>query len=464
MRRGARALPALPVLLVLLVVVIAGCGDDGREVAGDERPEDTTSGGDLPFDLTRCDPDAPRPTADEARYRDEPVYVGNEQPVEDVRAWAAEQPGFVEIWIDRDHLGWITVAFSEDAETRQAELAELFPDVGVVAVAVDWTPAELDDVSAEVQRADTVEGANVDPTRGRVEAWVEVLDEEHLEPLADHAGPRLCVDGTDPTDAVTDGTQPTEGEGWRLLADELTGEPYRTGVATTEDQYAALWEESGVTAERPEVDLESEIVIWFGAVFGSGCPIRLDDVVVDAEAALVHGDIVIPGNPQACNDDANPRAFIVALARDRLPEGPFRVQLDADDPPGGAPEERTVVAVDLSAPGSTAEDGEIGPDPEAVEPEEAYRVEPGGVLESGFPALLSVDLACDLTVIGPFNGVAFAADEPVVPPPSEWVAAAGDEGRLDVEVLVEGEPARLTVTAAGRSVAYSPTTDQPTCD
>ena len=98
-----------------------------------------------------------------------------------------------------------------------------------------------------------------------------MLDEEHLEPLAEVADPRLCVDGTDPADAVADGPQPTEGEGWRLLADELTGEAYRTGVATTDEQYAALWDESGVNAEQPEVDLDTEIVIWFGAVYGSSC-------------------------------------------------------------------------------------------------------------------------------------------------------------------------------------------------
>lgn len=47
-----------------------------------------------------------------------------------IRAWAAGKPGFEEIWIDREHLGWVTVAFSVDAEARQAELEETFPDVG----------------------------------------------------------------------------------------------------------------------------------------------------------------------------------------------------------------------------------------------------------------------------------------------------------------------------------------------
>jgi hypothetical protein len=443
----------------LAVGLVAGCGSGASEedLVGSGRVP--ASADELPYGLVRCDPDAPRATGDDDLYRDEPVYVGNEQPVEEVRAWAATQPGYVEIWIDRDRNGWITVAFSEDADERQAELAERFPGVGVVAVGVDWTMAELEELRAELQEVGTVQTANVDPTRGRVEAWVSVLDDEHLGPLAEHAGDRLCVDGADPADAVPDGPQPTGGDGWRLLADEPTGEPYRTGIATTEDQYASLWEESAATAERPPVDFEAEVVIWFGAVYGSGCPIRMDEVIIDDEAALVYADIVVPGNPQACTSDANPRAFIIALARDRLPEGPFRLQLDANDPPAGAPEERTVVDVDLSAPGAIASDDEIGPDPDLVASSEdgTPRIEPGGTMEVGYPARMVLDAACDLTVVGPINGVHFAADEPVTPLPPEWQDAVTDDGTLEVEVLLEAAPARLTLNSAGRSVAYSPT-------
>jgi hypothetical protein len=42
-------------------------------------------------------------------------------------------------------------------------------------------------------------------------------------------------------------------------------------------------------------------------------------------------------NDLACTDDANPTAYVVALQRDRLPAGPFVVQLGPQDPPGGAP-------------------------------------------------------------------------------------------------------------------------------
>ena len=131
-------------------------------------------------------------------------------------------------------------------------------------------------------------------------------------------------------------------------------ESIRTGVATTAEQYEDLWAAAGLAGQGPAVDFETEIVVWFGAVYGSSCPIRLDDVAVDPDRRLVFGGFVKPGNPTACTDDANPEAYVVALARHRLPEAPFAVQLDAEDPPSGAPEERTTV-LDMSYQGLKAE-------------------------------------------------------------------------------------------------------------
>ena len=67
-----------------------------------------------------------------------------------------------------------------------------------------------------------------------------------------------------------EGPQPQTGDGWRLLGDELVGEPYRTGIATTDEQYRQLWRQAGMTAQRPPVDFENEVVVWFGAAYGVG--------------------------------------------------------------------------------------------------------------------------------------------------------------------------------------------------
>jgi hypothetical protein len=156
------------------------------------------------------------------------------------------------------------------------------------------------------------------------------------------------------------------GQGWRLPGHaQGAGEVYRTGVATTDEQLTALWRESGLGGEAPAVDWHTEIAVWFGAVYGGGCPVRLDGVVVDG--ATLHGQIVVPGSgpDSACAADARPHSFVVAVKRTLLPAGPFVVQLNATDPPPGAPKERTVVDVDLSAPGSTASAAQLHPDPAA---------------------------------------------------------------------------------------------------
>ncbi len=155
-------------------------------------------------------------------------------------------------------------------------------------------------------------------------------------------------------------------DGWRLLGHAPgVGEAYRTAVATTDDQLATLWAASALPGAAPAVDWQDEIVVWFGAVYSSSCPVRLDGVIVDG--ATLHADVVVPGaGPEtACTADANPHSFVVAVDRAVLPTGPFVVQLDADDPPPGAPEERTMVDADLSAPGSQATDDQLHADPDA---------------------------------------------------------------------------------------------------
>ncbi|GAB2603977.1 hypothetical protein [Pseudactinotalea suaedae] len=149
------------------------------------------------------------------------------------------------------------------------------------------------------------------------------------------------------------GEQTTAGSGWRLLGEGLSGSAYRTGVATTADQMEALWDEAGLDGDPPPIDFATEIGVWFGAVYGGDCPIRLDDVVVTGD--VLHAEIVIRGYPDGCSDDANPHAYVVAVERTMLPDRAFWVQLSADDPPRGEPEERTFVDVDLSEPGSTAD-------------------------------------------------------------------------------------------------------------
>lgn len=404
-------------------------------------------------------------------YADTPVYVGNEQPTEELQAWAATKPGFQELWLDREHNGWVTLAFSQDAELRQAELDLEFPDVGVVAVEVVHTAAELEAIQRRVHEIlppDIAGGSSAMVHYGVVEIMVGVATPERIAAVeAAFAGEPVCIEGTDPADAPAPGPQQAAGDGWRLLATEPTGHAYRTGIAFDDASLEALWALSGVAAAIPEIDWERDVVIWFGAVYGSSCPdLRLDDVVIDGQRRLVHAEIVLPDPPVACTDDANPRAFLVAVDRSRLPAPPFAIQLSAEDPPGGVPEERTVVDADLREPGSIAAPEQIHGDPNLPAPE---FVESGGGIEPGFPATYRMWTHCGVEWLGELNGVTWRASVPDGTTdwmPEAWRQVVAMDETIVLEILMsEGPDPTVTASANGAEVVYRPADEPPPgCD
>jgi hypothetical protein len=448
-------------LLAVFAALVGAC-------AGTAPPSASSGGATVP----RCE-ELPRIAAPADWYRDSPVYVANEMPVEEIQAWAATKPAFEELWIDREHGGWVTVAFSRDADDRQAELEAEFPEVGVVAVEVDRPMAELE--ALQRRAMDELRGAfelssAISVFTWTVELGIGVLSEERLEAVASRfAGEPVCVTGVQPSEVTPEGPQAGGGDGWRLLASrEGSGEAYRTGIAFDEASYRELWRRAGLPDGAPGVDFATEVVVWFGAVYGSSCPgLRLDDVVVDLERRIVHGEIVLPGPPRGCTADANPHAFVVAVERSRLPAAPFAIQLGAADPPGGVPEERTVVDADLRAPGAVAEPGQVHGDPGLAVPEPGF-VESGAVIEPGFEATYRMSVHCGVEWLGVLNGVAWRTE---VPPgavdflPPEWQPVVVDETILLTVLLAEGPEPTITATANGRAVVYGPSAEPPPgCD
>lgn len=164
----------------------------------------------------------------------------------------------------------------------------------------------------------------------------------------------------------------------------------------------------------------------------------LDGVRVAGD--LVHSDLVVPG-AGACPGDANPHAFVVALERSLLPQGPFRVQLEARDPYPGTWEERTVVDVDLSEPGSTAADGQIHLDDALGTPAAPPLVQDGDDLpaEQAVRYVYRADPACATPVLGPLGGASWRlADQEAA-----WDLRDGDEltlQQVDDETLVVSSP------------------------
>lgn len=441
--------------ILAISLVASACATDER---GTEAPL-VGPGGQFPA----CD-EIPRIEAEPAFYRDQPIYVANEMPVEEVRAWAEGQAGYQGIWIDREHNGWVTVSFSEDVDARQADLEELFPDVGVVAVKAPDGATDLAALQTRIgevllEITDSFASGTYEDKGVVAISLTRVTPEISMALTENFTGDPICLDVPDPASLPIPGPQPDGGDGWRLLVDEYPmGEAYRTGIAYDQPSLADLWEAIGLDGPLPEVDFETEVVIWFGAVYGSSCPnLRLEDVVV--AGATVHPVIVLPDAPIACTADANPHAYVVAFDRSKLPQGPFQIQLTDQDPPGGAPEERTVVNTDLSVPGSVVRPGEVGPD---TTPPDSYFVESGDYIEDGFPQVYRLYTHCGTGWLGELNGINWRTDQPT---PSAWKIDPSTQ-TVDVEVLLStGPPPTLTATMNGATVTYEPTSEQlPGCD
>jgi hypothetical protein len=446
-----------------VAVVVTGCAGGGQPpTATPELIPQTTSPQPV-ASIPLCD-DVPNLSAPADWYRDTPIYVGNEMEdlIEPIERWAGRQPGYAGIWIDRQHHGWVSVAFTVDAELRQAELREAFPEDGVVAIPVEWTEGELRAVQSRVTdflRAHDIPGGS----GGYISKGVTSIEMGVRRPewvaLAEQlfAGQPVCISGLDPEDAPPDGPQQPSGNGWRLLGHaESAGPGYRTGIAYDADSYARLWTESEISDPQPEVDFMDDVVIWFSAVTGSSCPdLRLDDVIVDSERSLVYADIVNTGGDVACTSDIYPHSFVVTLARELLPTGGFSIQLNEAGPPAGAPEERTVVDADLTQPGSTADPDHIGEDPDLPEPE---YLSPGGFAYPGMTWAYEQPAECGLEWLGPLNDVSWrteAVDGTAGWVPPEWQSEITEDETIVLEVLIEtGDVPTLTATTNNHSVIY----------
>jgi hypothetical protein len=401
--------------------------------------------------------------AEPERYGDAPVYVGN-PPTDRIARWARRLPGYVDIWVDRENLGWVTVTVTQDAAKRQRQLERRFPDVGAVVVEVPNTRKQLSKLQRRVGREvfPEIENAStwLDTAANVVGLSTYVVTDEivaFLEPR--FAGEPLCIEGGDPSMLIPDGPQPTEGDGWTLLG-ALQGPPepsYRTGIATTPEQLDALWAEAGMPGAVPPVDFDADVVLWFAEAHGSGCTdLRLDDVVVDLELSLVHPLIVMPDDPSFCTSDlAGAYQFLVALERSRLPAGPFAMQLGA----GRAYGDRTEVDVDLSAAGGIASDDDIRID---VDPGPSAS-RSGAIMEPGFLSRYAFDVRCGIGYLGEINSIHWVTDAAGVP--AAW-APLVEDGELEVKVVLNGgsDPHAVARTR-GTKVRYEPTGEAPpACD
>jgi hypothetical protein len=290
-----------------------------------------------PAPSSTLDPDAPPQSI--AICTDPPFLGGPAVPSPDTGGTVngiTEQHNdlFAGVWWDSRAEEFVFAAIDASQATTILE-AELPSDIAYRVVVVPRNGRQLADLQ---DRARELLAIGIEASTGRrpwdatVQLVLPILDDETLRAVHDVFGDDIdgvCVTGADPTTVPPDGPQPTSGEGWRLLADQTQrGEPFTVHVALNATEYEWLSASLALDGRRPPVDFDSQIVIHFGAVYSSSCPeIRLDDVQIDDEDAVVTADIVSLGGARACTADANPRAYLLAVDKDHLPATPFTINL-----------------------------------------------------------------------------------------------------------------------------------------
>lgn len=219
----------------------------------------------------------------------------------------------------------MVVAFTADVDTRRAELEERFGAGAVKVTTARWSSAHLASLQEKIRPIfgyrNVTHSAGAREDLGVFGITLYVRDEPSVRAVLDLVGGEpICIEGADPAELIPEGPQPQAGAGWRFLTGQAVGvgSGPSAGAAQDEAEYAALWERARLTGERPAVDFSPEVVLWFEA--GASCNgQRLDDVVVDTDAATVHARIVSPGKVGPCDLRYDPYTYAVAVPRDGLP-------------------------------------------------------------------------------------------------------------------------------------------------
>lgn len=309
MRRTSRRLLSVA---VVSLVVLSGCGANLPATSESPEPEPTPA----PSVSIPIGPDGPE-------LREDVVAA--------LQAYGTEHADeFGGLYVDDQSQGSFVMLFTDHLDEHAAALAEIWPRVTVRGVR--FSEAELTEVLERLDLAamagDGIEplSAGLDTINNRVTLDLKSDDPTLELRLELEYGGRVEVT-VHPLPG--EWSNVTEGDGWRLLAAGEAGpdEAYTVRAATDESGWDELWSVLGLDAERPEVDLASEVMVSFAHGIGSGCrELRLDDVVIDG--GVVFSVTSDPLAPRGCNADlAGAATFVVAIERDAVPADGFTLQL-----------------------------------------------------------------------------------------------------------------------------------------
>lgn len=268
-----------------------------------------------------------------------PVRIGPDGPeppdIDDLIAYGRRhRDAFGGLYLDPPGGSRVVMLFIADLDTHRQAVNDILPGTQVRQVrfteaALDALLESLDFEALEAEGIHMV-GAGLDTSGNKVTLDVKSNDptvEVRLE-LA-HGGMLDVTVYPVPGEWMN----VTEGDGWRLLASGQAGgqEAYVVRAATDEVAWSDVWGTIGLGGAAPVVDFDDEVVVTFAHGIGSSCPeVRLDGVTI--QDGVVFSETTDPLAPRACTADlAGAVVFVVAIARDALPDDGFTLQLRADD-------------------------------------------------------------------------------------------------------------------------------------
>lgn len=135
-----------------------------------------------------------------------------------------------------------------------------------------------------------------------------------------------------------------EGDGWRLIAFTRSGLTYGVAVAENAADLDRIWERLAFELDPPVLDFTTQVLMVLGHAVSGSCPeIQFQGLVVTSDRA--YGTFTFDHDRNACNADANPAAYLLAVDRVALPDV-FQLTLEAEDICGGCDED--TITVDLT--------------------------------------------------------------------------------------------------------------------
>ena len=303
-------------IVALLAAVVAGCAGPAP---GGDAPPDTGPEGSIVIPVGPDGPELP------------------EDVVAALQAYGAEHADeFGGLYVEDQSRGSFGMFFTDRLEEHAAALAEIWPRVTVRRVR--FSEAALMDVLERLDLA-SMAGPGLEPLSAGIDTMNNVVvlelksDDPSIETLLELQYGAMLDVTVYPFPG--DWANVAEGDGWRLLAagEASHMDAYTVRAATDDAAFDEMWSAMALGGARPAVEFGAEVVVSFGHGIGSSCPeLRLDGVSIrDGVVFSVTSD---PLEPRGCTADlVGAAVFVVAVARDALPDGGFTLQLDRDGGP-----------------------------------------------------------------------------------------------------------------------------------